>query len=449
MRQDACLILVTIFLLVLPVAYAAYHPIEILTVEINGIEAKEDTTIYAERGETLRFHIETRSNETIDDVIVKASISGYEHGTLDTESEIFDMEAGDIHGTSLELKLPADMNTDDKYTLRIEASNDNERSELFETSLRIKPERHQLKIEEVIISPSSVVEAGERLFANIWVANLGAKKEENIDVMVRIPKLGLSAVRVIPDLVPDDEESPDWPDSAETGTIMFSIPREAPSGDYEMSIDVYYNDDHSTVSEKRIVHIENLVEESEPGDRNEVISIASNIPVLYSGGPETKFRMAITNLDAKERSYSVQLIGTQLWADAWAEPAFVTVQPGETKSIVGFLKAFEETEAGSNIFTVKVTSGDSIIEEKELNIEVKPKQENVNKIGDFLNSEGLTGMFIGKKAEDGSSGLGTKLKVSLMILLGIMVVSGAFLGYRKLKEGDDDEFPLEPKKTYY
>ncbi len=104
-----------------------------------------------------------------------------------------------------------------------------------------------------------------------------------------------------------------------------------------------------------------------------IISIDSTSKQIAQGS-EVAYKLMFANLGDKVAVYSASVAGTELWANARAEPAFITVQPGQTGELFVNLKAKDNADVGSKMFTVKINSGANTVKEINLNADVTANQ---------------------------------------------------------------------------
>jgi len=240
--------------------------------------------------------------------------------------------------------------------------------------------------------------------------------------------LKITSLAVLPDIEPD---------GVVQKTFSILIPEDAKEGEYSVLFEIEYDEGYKTERIEKTIYVEGEKEEkdSEEEIEEDIISVQSGIEL--SAGEESSFLMSITNLGKEERSYQIKIVGTQLWAESWTDPNFISIRPGETKKIVGYIRPYQDAEEKVYQFSVEFISDGKIIEKK-----VVAKVEG-EKSG-FLNGGELTGSFIGfKKNENGFS---LKAKITFIVLIALAIITAIFVGYRKLIEIEESE---EPKKMYY
>ena len=235
------------FLLVLMLATfasAQVVPVTIVEAEIENTDILPSgvNQLDLERNDDFELRLELFTPVDADDVEIRAFISGYEYNDINPISKRigpFDLDANVTYVRKLTLSLPDDIDLDD-YKLRVEISDRNSDARTTTYNLQINTPRHDMQIEDVILSPGNTVEAGKALLATVRVENKGQKDEDDVKVTVSIPALGLSATDYIDEVEEDEEE--------ETEELFIRLPKCAEAGQYEMLIEVKYNEGHDSVS---------------------------------------------------------------------------------------------------------------------------------------------------------------------------------------------------------
>ena len=136
----------------------------------------------------------------------------------------------------------------------------------------------------------------------------------------------------------------------------------------------------------------------------------------------------MTNAGASSKTYTVSADGAA-WANFRVSPSNVLViGAGDSKAFTVFVAASENAPAGDQTFTVTITSGDKVLKQLPLNINVQDGQSS------------------------GVSTLKRGLEVGLVILVILLVIIGLIIGFSKLRGEEDEEEGKEGKedeKTYY
>lgn len=226
-------------------------PITIDGVEIDDTEVRPFglNQLDIERDQDFEVELELFAHDDIDDVEIRAFISGFEFTDVQPIAAVigpFQFDENVTFKRSLTLRLPDDVETDD-YKLRIIVS-DRDHDEFIQNfDLQINTPRHHMIIEDVVFSPGFTVEAGRALLTTVRVENKGQRDEDDVKVTVSVPALGISGADFIEEVEEDEEE--------ETEEIFIRLPRCAEPGVYDVTFDVRYNEGRSRVSDRQQITV--------------------------------------------------------------------------------------------------------------------------------------------------------------------------------------------------
>jgi len=407
--------------------YAGVSPDYVVDkVEVNGREVSESDVnfITVERGDSLEIETWVRGlngGAVKDDVRVKAWVGGYEYGDVAEKTKIFKVEPTSLYKKSLSVTLPNDLDADtsgnaEKYTLHVETfDGDNEARKSY--VLKVDEKRHDLRIADVIFRPGTVVNAGDMLFTTVRVENMGDKKEEDIQVKVSISELGFLARDYIDELVPEDNDN----EEEKSGDVdLFGrIPKDAASGNYDVKVELIFNRGHDILSEEFVLRVDGgaakIVGES-------LISVDATRKDAKIG-EAVSYKLMIANFGSEAARYSAEVLGVGTWGSVSVDPAFVSVNAGDTGEL--FVKV-TPSAAGEQSFTVKVKSDGQVA--KEVNL-----QTNVKSAGDLRRG----------------------LEIGFAVLAILLVILGLIIAFTKLRGNGSDEEPelgeeeKEAGQTYY
>ena len=399
-------------------------PYKITEVWINGVEQIGDY-VNIEAGSSMTIKVGVMGNELADkdgvDVEVTAEIFGYEWDDIQDESDMFRVKSGVTYYKSLRLDIPKDFEVgNNKVRLVIDAASD-ENSVRRAYYLHLEEPRHSLNILDVIFRPSSQVEAGKPLFAIVRIENLGQKFEEDIMVRVSIPELGVSARTYINELTEDEIRNEDDEDSLSSEELYLRIPENTVTGDYEVLVEVEYDRGHQLASEKRMISI--VGAKDTKSDASAIVSTDATTKTI-SAGQEVAYKIMVANLGEEAQLYTVEVVGTQLWADTRVEPGMLNLKAGETGELQVYVNSKEGSEPGRHAFTVKVKAGEQTVKELNLGAEI-----------------------VGNKITDNSN-LKSGLGIAFAVLVILVIVIGLVVAFYKLRSRDEEEVGSEGQ-TYY
>lgn len=230
---------------VLAVAQSASVPVWIEEAELEGTTIWQNgwNQLDIERNDKVELRLELQSWENVDNVEVRASISGYEHGNVAPITDRigpFDMDANVTYVRKLQVALPDDVELDD-YKLRIELSNRNGFAQVYHYDLQIDAPRNAMKITDVTFNPGSTLVAGQSLLGRVRLENKGQRDQDDVKVTMSVPALGLTATQYIEEVDNGDEQE-------ETEEFFLRLPRCATPGSYEVNVDAFFNNNHNKVS---------------------------------------------------------------------------------------------------------------------------------------------------------------------------------------------------------
>ena len=371
------------------------------------------------------------TSNLVPDVRAEARIIGYEFGEIAARSGLFSIEGDNLYKKTLSLSIPKDIDASEKYTLRVEVA-DSRDEDRREFDVHLDEQRHSLNIFDIALNPSSRIQAGQPLFPSVVVENLGAMKEENIKVTVSVPKLGISAVNFIDELVPELVEERQRFDRNEESSqrvdFLLRMPEDAKSGEYDLQVEVLYNRGHSVLSATRKFSVQGVEAKKEV---DTVINIDSTSKSVKQG-EEAVYKVMFANLGNERGIYSVQVDGVS-WAQSRTEPGFVTVGPDSTAEAMIYMKPNDNTEPRNYVSVVRVLLGREIINEFTLNTNVLEGEE--------------------AEEESATSALKVVLAVIFSVLVIALIVLGLIIAFRKIKSNEEEEqvsnVPAEGQTYYY
>lgn len=413
MFGNLLIFLACLMLSILPVVAADY---DVTSVEVNGIDT--NNPVYVERGDNVEIDIFLRGTGATRDVRVSAWVDGYEYGDLRDSTRLFEVENNITYHENLEITIPDDLEAGKTYELHIRIADSNDE---FETSreLRVQESRHALKINRVYFRDAGNVEAGRPLFTTVRVENIGDKDEDDVEVRVSIPDLGVEAISYIDDLERDDSTSND--------ELYMRIPKNAEEGLYDIVVEVTYNNGHSFVSTTKQLFIQGVVSDDQiAGDGNIVVSVDSTSKSVEQG-KAVVYRIELANLGTKAGVISASVVGSGNWASSRVDPSQITVQPDSVEELFVYLSVNDNAQVGMNAFAVELISGGKKVGELSLT-------------ADVVRGSGGAWDDVRKA-----------LVIGFVVLAIILILLGLIIAFRKVSEGG--EGPEEPagttSQTYY
>ena len=436
-KQVTTIFLLLIGLLVVSSAALA-DDTEFDKVKVDGTEMTSTNIVHVERGSTIDVEVWWTAGDNPDvdreGLKIKAWIGGYEYDDVEDTIDIPDMDPEDSIKKTLTVELPEDMDAKEEYTIHVKLYNrkDIDFEEIYD--LKISQEKHKLSIQDLILRPSTVT-AGSALFATVRVENMGYRKEENIQVTVSLPDLGVSARTYIDELVPEEDDDQDVETSESSEEMKLTIPQDATTGDYTVEVIVSYNRGHDTLTETKMIHVIAGEEGASEEVPKTLISVDGTSKEIAAGA-ESVFKIMVANLGTETAVYSVDVTGADIWATTRVEPAMITLTPESTGEMYLYIKPKTEAEAaGKHSFTFKVKAGNTIIAEKTLAADVTGTSASST----TTTTDGQTNFASLKNA----------LVIGFGVLVVLLVILGLIIAFNKMNKDEDEEIPASEGHAYY
>jgi len=422
--------LLMVFLIGVLMSSVALATITIDFVKVNGDELSNTASnkIYDfDRGDDLDIKIRLTSNVALDDVQVEAVLRGIDsRERVDDITDTFDMNNVSTYTKKLTLPLISKIDQDG-YKLRIRVSDRDSATEEFTYELDIGTERHDVEVRDVVLSPSSEVKAGRALLVTVRIRNRGEKDEDGVKVVVSVPELGVSAADFIDELEREDSDGKNRDDQATTEEMFLRIPDDAETGEYEVVVDVFFDDGDKKNSYTTSIFVLGVdrVTQTPKAEEKTIITVTVDKQNVVRAGGEVAYPIALTNAGTSSKTYTVRADGAA-WANLRVSPSNVlVVDAGDSKAFTVFVSASAGAPVGDQSFTVTINSGDKTLKQLPLSINVEEGQAS------------------------GASKLKRGLEVGLVVLVILLVIIGLIIGFSKLRGNEDEEGKEEEGKEYY
>jgi len=342
------LLLLLSSLFAVPLAAADANDYSIEAVYVNGIQA-EGNLVQVELGSTVSIQVYVEGTGERTDVRLRAWIGGYEYGSVEETSEVFEVEDGVSYKKSLYVDIPEDLDvSSNTYTLHVDIY-DSESREEKKYTLYFEQERHDVVIEDVLFSANSVT-PGDYVGVKVRLENQGEKDEEDLKITVSIPELGISNRVYMDELLSGDQD--------DASSAYLVIPSDA-SGDYAVLVTVDYNNGYSTVSETGYISVEGEM----VYDENTFVSISSIGTLVV--GEESSYKVQVSNLGDSAKTFYLSVDGL----DAEYTPR-MTIPAGSSGEFVFTLSA---EDVGTEYVFVEVSTDEGLVTQKLLTVDVAEK----------------------------------------------------------------------------
>lgn len=367
-------------------------------VEVNNNDVTNLDSLQVLNGATLNIDVRFSALETFDDARLMVFIDGYEHASLVGSTDIFLAQEGVTYVKSMTLNLPADMDSQKEYRLRITGANDLSGLTYKELTLFVDTQRDRVDILDLVLTPSSGVEPGQNIIANVRMKNRGQQDQDSVKATVEIPRLGVSESSYISNLNPDEVATSD--------DMLIFVPEDAAPGQYEALVTLSYDDGYTRTTESFSL---NILAPRTVQEQNLIVSYKENIELM--AGEATSFDIVIGNPNDESKPISIATAGAA-WADVDVTPGLAMVQGGADAT-----------------YTVTVTPRDSVEGERSLTLIVKEGTDQV--------SELTVSTYVEAKVEEGLNITNIILAVFLVIAIIVLLILIVAIARRKNTEENE------------
>lgn len=364
-----------ILLLVSAMAIAA--PFAFTKVTVNGMEAGSEK-MALELGTNVQVGVAFHTAYAVKDVKVRAWIGGYEYDDVLAESDVFDTKSGVTYRKELTLELPHDLPVKEghDYLLHVEIR----AKDFYENqdyTVFLEPPRHDIVVQDVIITPSTMIDAGRSVAVQVRLENFGAKTEKDIRVEAYFPQFGVSGITYIDVL--DAFEGEDSTES--TSFIVLPIPDDLITGDYQLKVKASYARGNEEIEAARMIYVKGKDSNDEYASelaKESVTAISRQQEFVV--GAVGNYRVAIANIGDSKKTYTVE-VSPLSWGKAEVFPASLELLPGDASEMrVAILPEKE----GMQQVTIKVKEGSTVIKQDTYGVTVSKvavkKESSVDKV---------------------------------------------------------------------
>ncbi len=359
-------------------------------IEVNSQVVNDFSPVYLEREQQVQVAVyftgnpngvcTSGNNNVCYNTRVSAELDGYEYGDVRDITPNFEVEKGVQYRKVLSFKLPADIQSSMDLTLRVEIKDENDLV-VASYPIRLQEIRHKLNIYDVIFNPTSNVQAGQPLFTNVRLENLGDNVESSIKVTVAIPALGLQTSQYVDRLttLQATNNDVDTNDAATTNDLLLMIPQNVLEGDYSVVVTADYNREASSVQKTYTMHVKGTQVVIQNPVVNQVattVNVDSQVQKVEQGNGAT-FKFSVGNLGQQATAYTFTVVGADAWANTRVDPSTVVVQANSASDAYVYVAPKPDT-TGLKTFTVKVMSNNVVVAEKNLSVEVSEAKKGLD-----------------------------------------------------------------------
>ena len=328
-------------------------PVSITAVRVDGSRVSDFESVSVDNGESIEIEVSFQGLKDSDNARFRAEIEGYEQATLSDSTDLFKVVKGVSSTKTLTINLPADMDAEEEYVLRIFGTNDLSGLTFKEYSLYVDTQRHRVDIIDLVMSPETGVEAGQAIIANVRVENRGQKIQDSVKVIIEVPQLNIRASSYVSNL--------DLGESITSEDMYLGVPNDAPAGVYTANVYTQYNDGY-TQSQATFDFV--VLASSDSANDRIIVSADSSGSIV--AGEESTIQIVVGNPSSTSKAISI-VPGDMDWAAVDVDPSFAMVQAGSDRSFNVDITPYSDVR-GTQTLKLLVKEENTVL--KELNIPV-------------------------------------------------------------------------------
>lgn len=328
-------------------------------IRVDNIRIGSLDSLQVLNGAVLDVQVRFTATESFDNARLRTSIDGYEHRVLDDSTEIFQVSEGRTYIKNMQIALPADMRSERDYLLRIFGANSLSGVTYKELRLFVDTQRHRVDVLDLIMTPSSGVEPGQNIIANVRLQNRGQKAQDSIRVSVQIPELGISESSYVSNLNQNQAITSD--------DMLLFIPDSARAGSYTAYATLTYNDGYTETSEAFSL---NILAPRTVQEQDLLVSFRNNLELRE--GEQRTFEVVIANPNRNSKPISLAAQeGT--WANVEVSPTLQMIQGGSSSTFTVTVTPKAGVSGERNV-VLFVKEGTNTVSEVTINTYVAPSQ---------------------------------------------------------------------------
>ena len=323
------------------VAATSSLDVNVHQIEVDGLDATSNNVAVV-AGTKVPVTVDFTANENASDVVVSAWFQGERSGTF-VENDFADLIQGKEYKLRLSVNIPSDVDPEQELTLFVRVETD---SGNYEEELTLQGQRMADNLEVLLVDFESNAKPGETVPITVVLKNMGRQEAEDTFVSVKVPELSISRSAYFEDLSPvdicdSDNGECDQADSRER-KLYITIPEDAKSGKYEISVRAF-NGDTETVVAKSLTVL---------APRAEGNVLSNPTGKQFAVGQETSYDLVLVNSGNKIAIYNLAPITSDALTIRLSEPVAI-VPAGSSKIVKVYVTANRE---GTFPFSVGVTS---------------------------------------------------------------------------------------------
>ncbi|MFT4244722.1 MAG: hypothetical protein ACMXYB_04700 [Candidatus Woesearchaeota archaeon] len=345
-------------------------PVSINSIEVNGNRLNDFSSLSVQNGGTVEVTISFIGQRDADNARFRADIQGYEQAILEDSTSLFRVRQGVASSQTLRINLPADMSSQREYILRVYGSNDLSGLTYREYSLFVDTQRHRVDIVDLVMSPSTGVEPGQAVIANVRVNNRGQQNQGTVKTIVEVPELNIRAESFLTNLNVGE---------ARTSEDMYlGVPRDAEPGIYTANVYTQYNDGFTqSKAEFDFVVLAPLVVQ----DSRLIIS-TGNIGKLEAGRT-TSFDVIIVNPTTQSRAISI-VPNDMSWASVNIEPSISAIGAGSDRTFRVDVTPKSDAK-GTQTLRLLIRDENNVVQDLSIPVSIQESKEDRETSWNWIN----------------------------------------------------------------
>jgi len=376
-------------------------------IDVNGQRLADGDILQVENGETVDVSIRFEAEQNVDDARLQTFIEGYEHATIEDSTEIFSAREGRTYVKDMSLELPDDMDSEQDYKLRIAGANDLSGLTYEEFDLYVDTQRHRVDIDDIEMTPSGGVEAGQNMIANVRMNNRGQMSQQSVKAIFEVPELGIKESNYISNL-----------DSGEVATsddLLVYMPSDAEEGEYTAEVTVEYNNGYDSTTEEYTVNVLSPTVEQE---EDIVLSYRDQEEIV--AGEDNEIEVVAANPSDVSRAISIASANND-WADVDVSPSMAMISGGSDRA-----------------YTITVTPDSDVEGERDLELDLKEGDELKSTF--TINTNVVAGEEEPTELNLVNIAIAALLVLAIIILLALIVAIVKRRGRREEDDFDREEY---------
>lgn len=328
-------------------------------VSVNNDVITDLNNIQIMNGQILEIKIKFTALENIEDARLMTFLEGYEHSPLVDSTEVFSVKSGITYTKSMQIVLPSDMNSEKMYKLRITGANDLSGLTYKDYSLYVDTQRDRVDVLDLVMTPSSGVEPGQNIIANVRMKNRGQQTQDSVKVSVAIPQLGVSESSYVSNLNENEVLTSD--------DMLLFVPEDAQAQQYDVEVTLTYNDGYTQSMETFTLNV--IAPQTAP-QKSLIVSLNENVNLKAEEA--TTFEIVVANENEESKPISIATLDSS-WANVEISPSLAMVQGGSSETFKVTLTPKTGVE-GDRELTLAINEAGNLVKEVTVSTYVEPDQ---------------------------------------------------------------------------